>query len=114
MTLPNSPTCDNLSPMSQQTQTAKMNHETLKKWAIRKAHSADAPALKNCIIAAFEQSCKTLGGGALPPMAADYEAEIPNYLGWVVTREDDIIGGLVLDEKADHLVVGIVAVDPKS
>ncbi len=91
-----------------------MNQTTRKKWVIRKAHIGDAAALKNCMIAAFEKPSATLGDVPLPPMLADYESEIRDYLVWVVVQENDIIGGLVLDEKPNHLVVGIVAVDPKS
>ena len=50
----------------------------------------------------------------MPPMLANYETEIQDYLVWVADMGTDIIGGLVLDPKPDHLLIGIVAVDPKA
>ncbi len=90
-----------------------MKQTQSEKWVIRRAHRVDAAALKSCMIAAFERPTAMLGGAPLPPMTADYECEIRDYLVWVVVQENKIIGGLVLEEKPSHMLIGIIGVDPK-
>ncbi len=83
-------------------------------WTIRKAQLDDAAALGRCMAQAFAGPSAQLGGDPLPPMVADYETEIRDYLVWVAEIGPDIIGGLVLVPKSDHMLIGIIAVDPKA
>ena len=90
-----------------------MNQKSPNKWMIREARKDDAAALSHCMKAAFSGPSAKLGGDPLPPMVADYETEIRYYSVWVAEIATDIIGGLVLVPKPDHMLIGIVAVDPK-
>ncbi len=83
-------------------------------WTIRKARISDAAALGQCMADAFAGPSAQLGGDPLPPMVANYEKEIQDYLIFVAHADTEIIGGLVLVPKPNHLLVGIVAVIPKA
>lgn len=91
-----------------------MNQTSPDNWTIRKARIGDAGALARCMSAAFAGPSAKLGGDPLPPILADYETEIRDYPVWIAEMGGDIIGGLVLDPKPDHILIGIVAVVPKA
>ena len=81
-------------------------------WVLRKAVSADASALADCMLAAYEAYSDRLGGQSLPPMSADYEDEIRNYPVWVAEIEGAIAGGLILAPQTDAITIANVAVHP--
>jgi GNAT superfamily N-acetyltransferase len=51
-------------------------------------------------------------GLRLPPMDADYAAEIENYPCWVVESAGEILGGLIMIFSADRAQIANIAVAP--
>ncbi len=80
---------------------------------IRKAVPADAEGLAHCMRQAYAVYQARLGGARLPPMDADYAAEIENFPSWVVESGDKIIGGLIMLLEEDQAIIANVAVSPE-
>ncbi len=80
---------------------------------IRKATPADAGALAQCMQQAYSIYQARLGGGRLPPMDADYAAEIENCPSWVIEADGKIMGGLIMLFDDSRAVVANVAIHPQ-
>ena len=84
-----------------------------KNWFIRKAVPADAGLLKSCMESAYAAYQERFEGTRLPPMDADYSAEIDNYPVWVVEAAGSIAGGLVMVFEKKCALIANIAVDPE-
>ena len=82
-------------------------------WHIRPATPQDADALGACMESAYAAYRDRLGGVRLPPMDADYAAEIDHYPTWVVESTGAICGGLVMAFEAHRAAIANIAVAPK-
>ena len=82
-------------------------------WHIRAATQKDSDQLKACMESAYVGYQQQLGGVRLPPMDADYSAEIENYPTWVVESEGNIIGGLTMVFERNYASIANIAIDPK-
>lgn len=79
-------------------------------WTIRRAEEKDAAALADCIDAACSiYETKIID---LPAVSDGIAEEIKNNLVWVAVQHDQIVGGIVLIPKADHVEITNVAVAP--
>jgi len=81
-------------------------------WKIRRAKLEDAPALAECIEDAY--SAYTTRIADLPLVSEGLAEDIKNNHVSVAVKDHRIVGGLVLVEKKDHLVLANVAVAPKA
>ena len=81
-------------------------------WTIRKATASDAPALTECMNAAYRGYAERFEGKPLPPMTADYEQEISSYPVWVAESGGVVVGGLVLMPERGHVTIANVAIHP--
>ena len=79
-------------------------------WIIRRAEAKDAPALADCIDAAYAIYASRIAD--MPAVSEGIEAEIRDNLVWVAARDYQIVGGIVLAVKQDRGVLLNVAVDP--
>lgn len=77
---------------------------------IRKATSADAPALKDCINAAYEGYRKQIKD--LPDVSGGIMEDILNNLVHVAEMDGKIVGGAVLVPGDTHLLLANVAMHP--
>lgn len=80
---------------------------------IRKATPEDSDGLRHCMESAYAMYQARMGGERLPPMDADYSAEIEIYPAWVVELNGSIIGGLIMVFDNDHASIANIAVNPK-
>ena len=80
-------------------------------WKLRRAYPQDAPALTRCISAAYQVYIPKTGSSILP-LLADYAEEIALYQVWVAEEQGQIVGGLVLVPKEDHMLLANIAVHP--
>jgi ribosomal protein S18 acetylase RimI-like enzyme len=81
-------------------------------WSIRKARPEDSEGLKHCMELAYATYQKRMGDIRLPPMDADYLAEIRSYPTWVVESEGRILAGLIMVFKNGQASIANIAVDP--
>lgn len=81
-------------------------------WTIRQATSADADALTRCMICAYSMYLDRMAAETLPPMSADYLADIQAYPCWVAVSAKSIVGGLFMEFTSDCAMLSNVAVDP--
>jgi GNAT superfamily N-acetyltransferase len=79
------------------------------KCILRRAEPQDAPALANCFDAVYRRYYPTARGS---PMVANYIETIALYQVWVALYKGQIIGGLVLVPKEDHMLLANIAVHP--
>ena len=79
--------------------------------SIRRATTADLPAIRQLITDAYE---KYIGRIRRPPapMTADYAAALEHSRVWVLEDGDAIVGALVTEDRGDHLLLETVAVAP--
>ena len=80
-------------------------------WTVRAATPQDASALASCVKAAYRHYIPRMGKPP-GPMLADYTQEIAQNQVWVAEDQGELIGGLVLIPKADHVLLDNIAVDP--
>jgi len=81
---------------------------------IRQAVISNAPALQECMTAAYSIYAQRMKGISLPPLEVDYEAEILNFPTWVAEREGKIAGGLIMMFNSDYAFVSNIAVHPEA
>ena len=81
-------------------------------WTIRRAEENDAAALADCIDASY--SIYALRIADLPAVADGIEDDIERNMVWVAARGNQVIGGLVLLPRKDHVVLANVAIDPSA
>jgi len=81
-------------------------------WKLRRAESQDAPALACCFDAAYHQD--PLGvGRSVSPTEENYTLVIALYHVWVAVDQGQVIGGLVLIPKEDHMLLANIALRPE-
>ena len=88
--------------------------KTKRDWRIRPATAADADGLKRCMESAYAVYQSRIGGARLPPMDADYRAEIDEYPTWVVVSGNAVLGGLIMVFERDRASIANIAVDPQA
>ncbi len=79
-------------------------------WKLRRAEKQDAPALGSCIDEAYRPRFSWLGRSG--SSTEDYTEIIALYHVWVAVNQEQIIGGLVLIPKDDHMLLANIAVRP--
>jgi GNAT superfamily N-acetyltransferase len=79
---------------------------------IREAVAGDAAKLQRCMHSAYSAYTDRFGEIRLPPLDADYSAEIRDFPTWVVELDEDLVGGLIMTFGQDHALVSNVAVHP--
>lgn len=80
-------------------------------WTLRPAKPSDAPALTQCVAAAYRHYIPRIGKPP-GPMLADYAEEIARHQVWVVEEHGHIVGGLVLVPYQDYILLDNIAVHP--
>ena len=78
----------------------------------RRATAGDAPAVTTVVLAAFEMYVERLGGVLPWPMSLDYAEIIAHGQTWLADDADEVVGVLVLEDRADHLLLEVLAVAP--
>ena len=81
-------------------------------WTLRQAEPSDAPALSQCVAAAYRHYIPRMGKPP-GPMLADYAEEIARHQVWVVEEHGHIVGGLVLVPYPDYILLDNIAVHPQ-
>jgi N-acetylglutamate synthase-like GNAT family acetyltransferase len=79
--------------------------------AIRRATTADVTAIRQLIDDAYAKYVVRIGRPPAP-MTADYAAALAHSRVWVLESGDTIVGALVTEDRADHLLLETVAVAP--
>jgi ribosomal protein S18 acetylase RimI-like enzyme len=79
---------------------------------IRRAVPADRAVVATCVDAAFRVFIPLIGKPPAP-MLADYGALIANGQVQVLEANGAVLGALVLETKADHVFVDVLAVRPE-
>ena len=82
-------------------------------WQIRKATTHDAEGLRRCMESAYAAYQDRMQGQHLPPMDADYRAEIEKYPTWVADLDGAIAGGLIMSFDKHRATLANIAVDPR-
>ena len=78
---------------------------------IRRARPDEAPLLRALVERAYAPWVPVVGRRPMP-MDDDYEARVAAGEAWVLEEADAVRGVLVLEERADHLLLENVAVEP--
>ena len=78
----------------------------------RRATAGDAPAVTAVVLAAFEVYVERLGGVQPWPMSLDYAEIIADGQTWLAEDAGEVVGVLVLEDRADHLLLEVLAVAP--
>ena len=81
-------------------------------WHIRRAEAADAPALAQCITAAYAAYAVRIPD--LPAVAEGIPEQIADHLVWVAEAGTSVIGGMVLAPDDGFLKLVNIAVHPQS
>ena len=79
-------------------------------WTLRRAVSADADPLAECIQAAYAQYSDVISD--LPDVSSSCAEDIAEHCVWVAEVGSHIVGGLVLIAQDDFLLLANVAVHP--
>jgi N-acetylglutamate synthase-like GNAT family acetyltransferase len=79
--------------------------------SIRRATAADLAEIQQLITAAYQKYVERIGWPPAP-MTADYAVALEHARVWVLLRDDTIVGTLVTEDHADHLLLETVAVAP--
>jgi ribosomal protein S18 acetylase RimI-like enzyme len=79
--------------------------------AIRPATANDAGTIRDLVRRAYDKYVARIGRQP-KPMTADYPVLIEDGVVRVLTQDSNIVGVLVLLDRADHLLLDNVAVDP--
>ena len=64
------------------------------------------------VLAAFEMYVERLGGVLPWPMSLDYAEVIADGQTWLADDAGEVVGVLVLEDRADHLLLELLAVAP--
>jgi N-acetylglutamate synthase-like GNAT family acetyltransferase len=78
----------------------------------RRATVADASAVTAVVLAAFAVYVERLGGVRPWPMTRDYAEVIADGQTWLADDAGEVVGVLVLEDRADHLLLEVLAVAP--
>jgi N-acetylglutamate synthase-like GNAT family acetyltransferase len=81
-------------------------------WKLRRAEPQDAPALARCFDAAYQLD-PLWSGRSIAPTEENYNLVIALYQVWVAVDQGQVIGGLVLIPKEDHMLLANIAVRPE-
>ena len=84
----------------------------MSKWKIRPATVQDAPALSECIEAAYSVYASRIID--LPAVSEGVSDDITNHIVWIAETGQAIVGGIILIPKQDCLILANVAVHPDS
>ena len=68
--------------------------------------------MTSVVLAAFEVYVERLGGVQPWPMSLDYAEIIADGQTWVADDAGEVVGVLVLEDRADHLLLEVLAVAP--
>jgi N-acetylglutamate synthase-like GNAT family acetyltransferase len=79
--------------------------------SIRRATTADLTEIRQLISDAYTKYVERIGRPPAP-MTADYAAALEHSRVWVLESGDAIVGALVTEDRADHLLLETVAVAP--
>jgi GNAT superfamily N-acetyltransferase len=79
--------------------------------SIRRGITADLPAIGQLISDAYTKYIQRIGRPPAP-MTADYAAALEHSRVWVLVSHDAVVGALVTEDRADHLLLETVAVAP--
>ena len=79
--------------------------------SIRRATTADLPAIRQLITDAYEKYIERIGRPPAP-MTADYTAALEHSRVWVLVSDDAVVGALVTEHRGDHLLLETIAVAP--
>jgi GNAT superfamily N-acetyltransferase len=78
----------------------------------RRATAGDASAVTAVVLAAFAVYVERLGGVRPWPMCLDYAEIIADGQTWLADDAGEVVGVLVLEDRADHLLLEVLAVAP--
>jgi N-acetylglutamate synthase-like GNAT family acetyltransferase len=78
----------------------------------RRATAGDAPEVTAVVLAAFAMYVERLGGVQPWPMSLDYAETIADGQTWLADDAGEVVGVLVLEDRADHLLLEVLAVAP--
>jgi N-acetylglutamate synthase-like GNAT family acetyltransferase len=78
---------------------------------MRRAGTADVSGIEGLVHSAFDGYVARIGKPPMP-MLADYAAVVANARVWVIEEDGRIIGVVVNEARADHLLLDTVAVAP--
>ena len=81
-------------------------------WYIREANNSDTSNLAKCMKKAYSVYLDRLGETSLPPMNIDYAEEIASFPVWVVEKDKEIVGALILMFENDYVKIANIAVRP--
>lgn len=98
---------------SDETQRMLSDRERALHITFRPARPDDAQAMRRLARAAFTNYLDRMRREPAP-MQADYVAAVAGGHAWVAERQGELVGLLVLEPAADHLLLDIVAVAPGS
>ena len=79
--------------------------------SIRRATTADLPAIRQLITDAYEKYIERIGRPPAP-MTADYASALEHSRVWVLVSDDAVVGALVTEHRGDHLLLETIAVAP--
>jgi N-acetylglutamate synthase-like GNAT family acetyltransferase len=79
----------------------------------RRATGGDGPSVTDVVQAAFAAYVERLGGVEPWPMRLDYAEIIKDGQTWVADDAGEVVGVLVLEDRADHLLLDVLAVAPE-
>src|SRR5262245_42189775 len=81
--------------------------------SIRRATTSDLADIRHLISAAYEKYIPRIGRPPAP-MTADYAEALEHSRVWVLENNGVIVGALVTEDHADHLLLEMVAVAPNA
>lgn len=79
--------------------------------SIRRATTADLTDIRRLITDAYTKYIERIGRPPAP-MTADYTAALEHSRVWVLESGDAVVGALVTEERADHLLLETIAIAP--
>jgi len=77
----------------------------------KRATTGDLPGIQQLMVDAYTKYIERIGRPPAP-MTADYSAALEHSRVWVLESGDAIVGALVTEDRADHLLLETVAVAP--
>ena len=77
----------------------------------KRATTADLPDIQQLMVDAYTKYIERIGRPPAP-MTADYAAALEHSRVWVLECDNAIVGALVTEDRADHLLLETVAVAP--
>ena len=80
---------------------------------IRRATTSDLPGIQQLMVEAYTKYIERIGRPPAP-MTADYATALRHSRVWVLEHDDAIVGALVTEAHADHLLLETVAVAPSA